>query len=202
MSALKRKPAAGGLTSAGIYVHVPFCRTPKCAYCDFYSEACDRTLVRRFTTALADEFTAALEDPYWRSVKVGSVFFGGGTPSLLEAVIVAEWIGHFRRGLVFAADAEITLECNPEDLSPAKAGELLALGVNRLSVGCQSFAPAVLEALGRCHSSSSARRALEVAAGAGFSRLSADLIIASPGSSAATTLFSIEAALELKVEHL
>ncbi|MFH1069887.1 MAG: radical SAM family heme chaperone HemW [Candidatus Glassbacteria bacterium] len=198
-SILKSPAHAGPI---GIYVHVPFCRWPKCAYCDFYSVAWDETLARRLVDTVSREFAAALNDPFWRNSMVGSVFFGGGTPSLVGTEIISELIELFREELEFDHAAEITLECNPEDLDLSYADGLRRAGVNRLSVGCQSFDGAVLEALGRCHGARSSHKALETARAAGFERVSADLIIGCPGSSVESLANSVETALQLGVEHL
>lgn len=188
--------------SFSLYVHVPFCRDGKCPYCDFYSVPARDSLIADYLDALEREtgFSAC----FWpeRGSRVETVFFGGGTPSLLSA----EHLGFIleKVAAVWGIDstAEISLEANPEDVNEASAAAWLGIGVNRLSVGCQSFDDTVLAALGRRHDAARGRGALESARRAGFERLSADFIFGGPGCSAGSLTESLSVAIGLGVDHL
>ncbi len=179
----------------GIYIHIPFC-TRKCPYCDFYSLPLDRELKERYISALAAQIAAA------PAVSADTVYFGGGTPSLLEPREVALLLDAAASAFQLSADCEITLETNPASCSLEKLRELRRAGVNRLSVGVQSLEDRVLSSLGRLHTAEEAREALEWAAKAGFSNLSADLMLATPGSSARGNAGSLRQLRELGVGHI
>jgi len=178
----------------GVYVHVPFCAS-RCDYCDFATWT-DRAHV------IDDYVDACIADVgRWRRVglpAVDTVFFGGGTPSLLppgrlEAILAA---------VPRAAGAEVTVECNPDALSPEQLASFRAAGVTRLSIGVQSFASHVLDALGRTHDPGNVRRAFAWARDAGFEHLNADLIYGTPGESAADWMATLDAVLALAPDHV
>ena len=159
----------------GVYVHVPFCRH-RCYYCDFNTyEGLD---------ALHEPYTAALEREIGESTghpgPATSVFFGGGTPTLLVPPSLARLLGAVRASAGIAPGAEITIEANPETVDEATFEALLDAGFNRFSVGIQSLAPHVLARLGRTHSVETALAALDAAQRAGASNVNADLIFGSP----------------------
>ncbi len=186
----------------GVYFHVPFCRASRCAYCDFYSIAAGRSAVGSWLEAVAAECEQARQGRFGGSWTVSSIFFGGGTPSLLAPRDIAGLLEVVGRCWNIAGEAEITVECNPEDVDGRWAGGCRKAGVNRLSVGVQSFDRHYLAAIGRRHRPGKAARAITVARKAGFAKVSADLILGGPGSSEPLVLGSVERALELGVEHL
>ncbi len=183
----------------GLYVHVPFCAV-RCSYCDFSSGAASRASIERYLGAL--ELEIAARAPAARGLRFSSVFFGGGTPSALSA-------RHFRRvwralraELEIAPHAEITLEANPESVREPLLEAWAEAGVNRLSMGAQSFVPEELEALGRIHRADRPRAAVALARAFGFRRLSLDLMFGFPGHTAARWRRTVGEALALELEHL
>ena len=185
-----------------LYIHVPFCSRGKCPYCDFYSVSSPTPeQVEGYLHALEVELTRSVED-YPEDLKVESIYFGGGTPSLLEPEHIWGIYCRIKSLWSLIPDAEFTLECNPEDLSLRRATGYLSAGVNRLSLGCQSFDNRQLELLGRTHQESHCRAAVESAREAGFVRLSVDLIFGAPQSDEQSLLESIEKTLSLGANHL
>jgi oxygen-independent coproporphyrinogen-3 oxidase len=190
---------SGGIPAPlAIYVHWPFCRS-KCPYCDFNSHVRDGVDAARWTRALlADlDHQAALLP----GREVGSVFFGGGTPSLMPPATVAALIERVRLHWDMAPDLEITLEANPNSAEAGQFRAFAAAGVNRLSLGVQSLDPAALRFLGRAHGRAEVIVAIELA-GASFPRFSFDLIYARPGQSLAAWRRELDEALTLAGEHL
>ena len=157
-----------------LYAHVPFC-AKKCAYCAFYSEASDGALVNRYVAALIREMELVAED-----LRPRTVFFGGGTPSLLN---LQQWerILKAMERLNLLGAAEWTVECNPATVSADKARLLRDWGVNRVSMGVQSFDAALLERLGRIHSREMIFKSFDILRAAGFDNLNVDLMFAIPG---------------------
>jgi oxygen-independent coproporphyrinogen-3 oxidase len=185
-----------------LYIHVPFCSREKCPYCDFYSVSSPTPeQVESYLRALDVELTRSLED-YPEDLQVESIYFGGGTPSLLEPEHLWRIYCRIKSLWSLIPDVEFTLECNPEDLSLRRATSYLSTGVNRLSVGCQSFDDRQLELLGRTHRESDCRAAVENAREAGFVRLSVDLIFGAPQSDEQSLLESINKTLSLGANHL
>jgi len=182
----------------GLYLHVPFCAT-RCAYCDFSSGALSSAAVERWLSGI--ELEAARRAPA-AAGPFHSVFFGGGTPSALSARHFARVMRALRGAFEIAADAEITLEANPESVRPALLEAWLAGGVNRLSFGAQSFVPEELAALGRIHDAGRPAAAVAMARAAGVRRLSVDLMFGFPGHTAARWDETLSRAIELDVEHL
>ena len=192
-------PEARAEARAGLYVHVPFCAT-RCTYCDFSSGSLSAAALERYLEGLERE--VALRAPAAAGLSFTSVFFGGGTPSALAA-------RHFRRvwqvlraGFTLAPSAEITLEANPESVRPALLEAWREAGVNRLSMGAQSFEPSELESLGRIHAADRPAEAIASARAHGFQRLSLDLMFGFPGHTTATWRRTLERALEIGPEHL
>jgi oxygen-independent coproporphyrinogen-3 oxidase len=181
-----------------LYVHWPFC-VSKCPYCDFNShvrESVDQAAWRDALLADLRHEAALLPDR-----TVGSIFFGGGTPSLMPPATVAAVIAAAGDAWGLAEDVEITLEANPNSVEVASFADLAAAGVNRVSIGVQSFDAQVLEFLGRAHSEDEARRAI-AAAQAHFSRVSFDLIYARPGQTMAAWESELAGALAFGTDHL
>lgn len=183
-----------------LYVHLPWC-VRKCPYCDFNSHALSGELpAERYTDALLRDLDYALDglDP----TPLGSVFFGGGTPSLFPADQLARLLEHLRVTGWLAADAEITLEANPGTVERHSFKSFAAAGINRVSLGAQSFDPDKLAALGRIHSPDDTRRAAADLHEAGISNFNIDLMFALPGQQPDEYFADLEAALALGPAHL
>ncbi|HUW14304.1 MAG TPA: radical SAM family heme chaperone HemW [Anaerolineae bacterium] len=187
------------LDRLGIYVHIPFCRR-KCAYCDFNSYAGLDHLFTAYTKALVTEITAAgMLGGYPR---VDSIYLGGGTPTVLPPSLLGEILSACGRSFNVSPDAEVTCEANPGLLDRKRSDSLLTIGVNRLSLGVQSFDDAELRLLGRIHTARQAEQALRSARDAGFTNISMDLLFGLPGQGATTWPTSLQRAIELGPEHL
>jgi oxygen-independent coproporphyrinogen-3 oxidase len=183
----------------GLYLHIPFCQAI-CSYCNFNRGLLDGDLKARYVNALEREIRSA--DPRRADRAADTIFFGGGTPSLLDAVEVARLIAACRETFDLASDAEITLETNPETATRDRLDAFRAAGVNRISFGVQSFDDAELARLGRIHSSARAREAVRTARAAGFTNLSFDLMLWLPGQTLASWLRTIDEAIALAPDHL
>lgn len=187
------------LPPLSLYIHIPWC-VRKCPYCDFNShEARGTAPEERYVAALIADLEQALPDVWGR--RVYTVFFGGGTPSLLSAQAIDSILGAVRSRLPLAADAEITLEANPGTAEAEKFADFRAAGVNRLSLGIQSFDSRHLKTLGRIHDDEEARRAIERAR-AQFDNINLDLMYALPGQSIAEAQADIGRALAWQPSHL
>ena len=179
------------------YVHIPFCRT-RCPYCDFFLVTRD-DLQERFFSALCEETLARSEELAGRTIR--SVHFGGGTPSLVPVGLLGEWLETLSAMAVLPADAEITLEANPEDLSPGALRDLASLGVNRLSIGVQSFLSGKLASLGRAHDASDALRVTQAALET-FDNVSLDLICGAEGETPGSWTRDLELAAGTGAPHV
>ena len=182
-----------------IYIHVPFCAR-KCAYCDFASFAGWEDAWENYFDALGGEMDAWADR--LRAYEARSVFFGGGTPSLVPAEYISGALDQLRRLLPFAPDCEITLEANPGTLTADKLEAYRRAGVNRLSIGVQSFDADLLRNLGRIHTPGQAVDAVRMAADAGFENLSIDLMYALPGQSMVQWSETLDRAVTLPVKHI
>jgi oxygen-independent coproporphyrinogen-3 oxidase len=186
------------LAPLGVYIHWPFCKS-KCPYCDFNSHVRDGVEQARWRQALLTELEhAAREAP---DCRVETMFFGGGTPSLMEPETVGALIARTRELWDTADDVEITLEANPTSVEAANFAALAEAGVNRVSLGVQALDPAALKFLGREHSADEAIAAIATAR-QHFARYSFDLIYARPGQTAESWLAELERALAFAGEHL
>ncbi len=185
--------------SLGLYVHIPFCQAI-CWYCNFNRGLLDADLKTRYVGALAREIRAAR--PAGPRRAADTIFFGGGTPSLLEPGEVAHILDACRDAFEVAPDAEITLEANPETASSARLAAFRAAGINRVSFGVQSFDDAELARLGRIHSADRARQAIRDARTAGVDNLSLDLMLWLPGQSMASWMATVNEAIALAPDHL
>jgi oxygen-independent coproporphyrinogen-3 oxidase len=179
-------------------VHWPFCLS-KCPYCDFNSHVRDRVDAARWQRALLADLDHHAELVPGR--EVGSVFFGGGTPSLMPPETVAALLGRVRSSWDVAPDLEVTLEANPNSAEAARFQAFASAGVNRLSLGVQALDPAALRMLGRAHDRGEAIDAIEHAR-ASFARFSFDLIYARPGQSLAAWRRELDEVLTLAGDHL
>ena len=183
---------------AGIYVHIPFCRQ-KCFYCDFYKTV-NTSLQQKFLSVLKDE--AKVRKNFMLNETVKTIYFGGGTPSVLTSSELEDLLGFFRNEFAVDVDAEITLEANPDDLSKEYLSGIFRAGVNRLSVGIQSFQDEHLKKMNRRHNAQQAVQAIEMAAGVGFNNISVDLIYGLPGLSQKQWEESLKQVYDLPVQHL
>ncbi|MFL5798374.1 MAG: radical SAM family heme chaperone HemW [Actinomycetota bacterium] len=191
--------SAGARQSAGLYAHVPFCLT-RCGYCDFNAYAGLGHLSGRYVRALARE--ADLHADAWTGIPFASLFFGGGTPTMLPAEELVNVIDHFRRVFAFDAETEVSVEANPDTVDRRSLAALRAGGVNRLSMGAQSFDRSVLEALERVHQPESVRRAFADARAAGFDDVNLDLIFGAHGETLDSWCRTVEQTLALGPEHV
>ncbi|TNJ40047.1 radical SAM family heme chaperone HemW [Chlorobaculum thiosulfatiphilum] len=180
-----------------LYVHIPFCRE-RCPYCDFFLVT-KPGFVERFFEALAVETTAKAS--LFAGQAIEAIHFGGGTPSLVSPSFIDAWLSQISGLAQISSETEITLEANPEDLSPASLDALQALGVNRLSIGVQSFADRKLKALGRAHSAADARRVVSEALER-FRSVSIDLMCGAGGETLAEWESDLRAALDLRLQHI
>lgn len=188
----------GRMDQLALYLHWPFCLA-KCPYCDFNSHVRERLPQSEMLGALKTEL--AFEAARLGRRRVGSIFFGGGTPSLMDPQSVAELIAEAGRLFELAPEAEITLEANPTSVEAAKFAGYRAAGVNRISIGVQSFDPEALRFLGRQHSAAQAIAAIELGASI-FPRISFDLIYARPGQDQKSWRAELRRALDLAADHL
>ncbi|MRR56402.1 MAG: radical SAM family heme chaperone HemW [Deltaproteobacteria bacterium] len=186
--------------SLSLYIHYPFCLR-KCRYCAFNSVSDAPCSPDEYLTGLLKELELSRELPEKGSA-AGTLYFGGGTPSLLEPAQVARIIEAAAKQYALAADAEITLECNPGTITRGKLAAFRAVGVNRLSLGVQSFDDELLDVLGRSHSAEEALGAFRAAREAGYDNIGLDLIYSLPGQSLAQWQRELSQACELKPEHL
>jgi len=183
---------------AGIYFHIPFCKQA-CHYCDFHFST--NLSIR---SAMVESFRKELylQRHYLGGEKIETIYFGGGTPSLLTAEELASLLDDVAANFNVTSGAEITLEANPDDLSLSQVEELFRLGINRLSIGIQSFHDDVLTFLNRVHSSGHAVQCVADSRKAGFKNISIDLIYAIPGQSEDAWIENITTAIKLDPDHI
>jgi putative oxygen-independent coproporphyrinogen III oxidase len=188
-------------TSIGVYVHLPWC-VKKCPYCDFNSHPLRGSLPEsQYLAALVRDLRHEAQRFHSRT-SVASVFFGGGTPSLFSARAVDSILGAINQLLGLHALAEITLEANPGTVESQRFGGYRSAGVNRLSIGIQSFDDPQLHRIGRIHDGAQARRAVETARSAGFDNLNIDLMYGQPEQTVAGAISDLGTARSLVPEHL
>jgi len=172
--------------TVGLYIHVPFCVT-KCNYCKFYSNEYSEIQAKSWKTDVVRELSKH------EQIQYDTVFFGGGTPSLLWREVC-----EILPTLPLTGDCEVTVECNPDDVTEQMLRELQGAGVNRLSIGVQSLDDTVLRRLGRRHNSAQAVQAVQLAHEAGFDNVSVDIMLGIPGQS----LTSVDPVHKLPVSHI
>lgn len=188
------------LPPLSLYIHLPWC-VRKCPYCDFNSHTLKTDLPEEaYIDALIADLIADLPRIHERSIT--SIFFGGGTPSLFSAAALARLLHEIGRRVPLATDCEITLEANPGTAEQARFDGFRQAGINRLSLGIQSFEPAKLHALGRIHDGEQAQSAITMAERAGFCRINIDLMYGLPQQTLAQALADIDLALSFGVTHL
>lgn len=188
-----------------IYIHVPFCKR-KCAYCDFASRPDAGDKIRPYFDALMTEIRLWSENTDFGLLsdrfRVSSVFFGGGTPTLVDARYIADALAACRAIAPFDGDAEITLEGNPGTLSAEKLQAYRAAGFNRLSLGAQSFDDGLLRSLGRIHTAAEIAEAVEMAREAGFTNINLDLMYGLPGQTMEQWRDTLGRAVDLGIQHI
>jgi oxygen-independent coproporphyrinogen III oxidase len=183
------------------YLHIPFCER-KCVYCDFYSIE-NLSLRSEFVDLLIREIDLKLVgNPHLDGRSLSTIFFGGGTPSLLTPGELERIIGKLEEYFRIASDCEFTVECNPGTVTLEKLRGYKSLGVNRLSFGVQSFDAEELKFLGRIHDAAQAREAVSLARQAGFGNVSIDLIFALPGQTEATLSHTLSEVIALGTDHI
>lgn len=182
-------------TAAGIYVHIPFCER-KCSYCAFYVTTRHLGLIDRYLAAIEAELTRL------PALHAQTVFFGGGTPSMLSAAQLEHLCAVLLRRVDESGIQEWSIEANPGTLSPAKLKVLREAGVNRVSIGAQGFDDALLKKLGRTHTCDDISKTVAIARSGGIEFINLDLIASIPGCTAAAWSNTLDRALELEPDHL
>lgn len=183
---------------AGLYIHIPFCKQA-CYYCDFHFST-NSSYRERMVDSISNELI--LQKGYLDNELIDTIYFGGGTPSILENKDLENFLKTIEQNYSINNYPEITLEANPDDLSLEKLYGLKSIGVNRLSIGIQSFHDKTLTFLNRAHNSTQAVICIENARKAGFTNISIDLIFSIPGQTKAELENDISQALALKPEHI
>jgi oxygen-independent coproporphyrinogen III oxidase len=184
-----------------LYIHIPYCIS-KCPYCDFNSHVVAEIPERVYTDSLIQELNRYAELDAWRGRTIQSIFFGGGTPSTFHPASIGSILERVAARWGLLSDCEITLEANPGTVDSANFHGYRACGVNRISVGVQSFQPRLLRFLGRVHSADEAKNAIRVVQAAGFDNFSLDLIYANPSQTLTDLAADLETALSFQSPHL
>ncbi|MCX6228736.1 MAG: radical SAM family heme chaperone HemW [Bacteroidia bacterium] len=183
---------------SGIYFHIPYCRT-KCHYCDFYASNNIKTINQLVNAEIEELY---LRRSYLEDEEVQTIYFGGGTPSVLSISHINDLLSTVRKNFNVSVDCEISLEANPEDLTELYLKQLYEVGINRLSIGIQSFDEDILVYLGRRHGTEMLSNMIETAQNIGFKNISLDLIYGIPGLTLERYTESIKAVLKLGVQHI
>lgn len=186
---------------AGLYIDFPFCLA-RCSFCAFNIQGYREGLADRYIAALRREMFLYAEAPIWQERVLTSVYFGGGTPTLYPPAVLVDLLSLCRQSFPMAADPEVTIEAHPATIDLSSLAPLREGGINRLSMGVQSFSDPHLQALGRHHTAEAARLAFHAARAAGFTNIGIDLIYALPGSSLTEWEETLRSATELSPEHL
>jgi len=192
----RENPDTSGASLPGVYIHVPFCKT-KCPYCDFYSIT-DTSLADKWAEQISREILL-YKGTYGT---FDSIYIGGGTPTILEAGHLEIIFEALFSGFAFSGDTEITFEANPDDVTRDKLHDLKVLGINRISIGVQSFNEAELDFLQRRHTVSGAVDAIRLVKDEGYNNLSIDLMYGLPGQSIKDWAYSLEKAVSFAPAHL
>ena len=184
---------------AGIYIHIPFCRQA-CTYCNFHFST-SHNLKTKLLTALNQEIELTKKTSPSSEI-IDTIYFGGGTPSLLSAGELTDLLNTIRTSFNVNVHAEVTLEANPDDINPAMLQDLMALGINRLSLGVQSFNEAELQWMNRTHNAEQSLQSIQDIIGAGFTNFSVDLIYGSPLLSMEDFRKNVETILNKNINHV
>lgn len=183
---------------AGIYLHTPFCKK-KCNYCDFYSD----TKIKNIKAVIDSEIKELeLKKNYLKHECIESIYLGGGTPSLLKINFIKALLEAINKNYLINNDCEITFECNPDDITRNYLSELKQSGINRISMGVQSFNNNALKFLGRRHSAEQAENAIITTLNEGFKNVSVDLIFGIPGLSFDNYVISLQTAVNFHIQHI
>ena len=183
---------------AGIYIHIPFCKQ-RCSYCAFYSTTL-YNIKEKYVDALCKELT--MRRAYTGDEVIETIYLGGGTPSTLSTEQLQKICDTIYSTYTVTANPEVTIECNPDDLTPEFLAQLKPLPFNRISMGVQSFNDTQLKRLGRRHNAEKARQAVKNAREAGYKNISIDLIFALPGSTIAEWEHDLDSAIALQPNHI
>jgi oxygen-independent coproporphyrinogen III oxidase len=183
---------------SGIYFHIPFCKT-RCNYCDFYKST-NLSYIQLFVQAIKVEMN--LRSRFLNDTTIQTIYFGGGTPSVLSFLDIDSLLKEVFKTFTVNPDVEITLEANPDDLSAEYLEILRTIGINRLSIGIQSFSDADLKLMGRRHNSEQAINAVKTAQKIGFNNISVDLIYGIPGMSIQQWKTNLKTVFDLGIQHL
>ncbi|NHZ84653.1 MAG: radical SAM family heme chaperone HemW [Planctomycetia bacterium] len=187
------------MNTAGIYIHIPFCKS-KCIYCDFYSIAGQNDRIENFVNALIREIeTCPVDTTKWT---FDTIFIGGGTPSLLTANQIEKIISALKKKIDLSKLKEFTIEANPGEAPKEKLKDFYSLGINRLSIGVQSFKSELLQFLSRIHSAEDVFRTFQSARDAGFDNINCDLIYNIPGQSLEDWQDDLDTLVKLNPEHI
>ncbi len=190
----------GALPPLSLYVHIPWCER-KCPYCDFNSHVSANALPEAdYLAALTRDL--ASQQAWAQGRRLSSIFIGGGTPSLFSAHTIGAILNQAERQIGFEPDIEITMEANPGSSEQRKFADLHAAGLNRLSIGIQSFDDAALNALGRIHNRALAHTAISGAQAAGFERINLDLMHGLPNQTPASAMADLQQAIDTGVSHV
>jgi oxygen-independent coproporphyrinogen-3 oxidase len=184
---------------AGIYIHIPFCKQ-KCTYCDFHFSTTYAAYRDRMIAAINQEIVKRIT--YVKDEEIATIYFGGGTPSLLSFEEVEKILNTIRRNYQVSADVEVTLETNPDDINKKSASDWIKIGVNRLSIGIQSFREVDLKWMNRAHNVLEARQCVGIAKKAGFKNITIDLIYGLPSCSNEEWRTHVKEAIAMDVQHI
>ncbi len=189
-----------------VYLHIPFC-VRKCRHCDFYSlslcaESTPEDLIQKYVLALRREIAFFGQQPAFQGKKIGSLYLGGGTPTLLTIKQLSMLSEEIKKWFALSESAEITIEANPGTVNEQYLCDLRELGFNRLSLGCQSFINDDLKLLGRIHSAGESSASYAAARAAGFDNINLDLIFGLPGQTTEQWIYNLQQVMDLKPEHL
>lgn len=200
MQILNFKPSISN--SLGIYIHIPFCKN-KCPYCDFNSYAVKEIPENDYTNSLIAELEAAIKkEPFIASKFLDTIYIGGGTPSIISPAYIGKILGKLFATFILSENPEITIEVNPATVDDKRLAGYKDCGINRLSIGVQSFDNKVLTALNRMHTAEDAVKAYNTARDSGFENIGIDLIFGVQGQDADMWLSDIEMAVAIKPEHI
>lgn len=205
-SPLRNRARSSANQALSFYIHIPYC-VKRCGYCDFNTytpQELSTPDLKLITTPYIDSVIREIDQAHRKvgSIKVPTIFFGGGTPSLIPADEIARVISAIESKFDLMDSIEVTLEANPDTVDLKYLDEIRKAGVNRISMGMQSAVPHVLKVLDRTHNPENVARALEMAKSAGFEHLSVDLIYGSPGESVEDWRVSYETALTFPIDHI
>ncbi len=186
------------MNEIGLYIHIPFCAA-RCHYCDFFTFAGKEHLIDKYVFALCNELTLLSQE---HDVSVKTIFFGGGTPGILQPAHFEKIFKALHNHFTISADAEITVECNPGTLTKEKAAALKSCGVNRLSLGVQSFNDNILKHLGRIHTSTEVLENFALLRDYGLNNINMDFIFSVPGTTLDDWKETLTQAVKLQPEHI